>query len=216
MLLIVHVFHIHQIHFLLTHVDGVPLAQPIFRDVLEVATWSGKPTDPFPNVTILLDLRSPLIVGQFPYHCHILGHEDNGMMAKIEVLPGKLAVPANTKAPVLVSMFSSSTSSAYSISDPVVIGLIAVSLIAALLLAVVFVLLLPSKQSTPKSQEEISSRIKESIDTQVDEENPTPDPAVQPGSPKVILKSNSLQSIPPVIDYSSHKEENDQWANQKS
>jgi FtsP/CotA-like multicopper oxidase with cupredoxin domain len=26
-------------------------------------------------------------VGDFVYHCHILGHEDNGMMAIIRVLP---------------------------------------------------------------------------------------------------------------------------------
>jgi len=26
-------------------------------------------------------------VGDFVYHCHILGHEDSGMMATIRVLP---------------------------------------------------------------------------------------------------------------------------------
>jgi FtsP/CotA-like multicopper oxidase with cupredoxin domain len=27
------------------------------------------------------------VAGDFVYHCHILGHEDNGMMAVIRVLP---------------------------------------------------------------------------------------------------------------------------------
>jgi hypothetical protein len=27
------------------------------------------------------------VVGDFVYHCHILGHEDNGRMAIIQVLP---------------------------------------------------------------------------------------------------------------------------------
>jgi hypothetical protein len=33
-----------------------------------------------------MDFRGPL-VGDFMYHCHILDHEDNGMMAVIRVLP---------------------------------------------------------------------------------------------------------------------------------
>jgi FtsP/CotA-like multicopper oxidase with cupredoxin domain len=31
-------------------------------------------------VTALMDFRGP-IVGDFVFHCHILGHEDLGMMA---------------------------------------------------------------------------------------------------------------------------------------
>jgi FtsP/CotA-like multicopper oxidase with cupredoxin domain len=29
------------------------------------------------------------VLGDFVYHCHILGHEDSGMMAKISVVPGR-------------------------------------------------------------------------------------------------------------------------------
>jgi FtsP/CotA-like multicopper oxidase with cupredoxin domain len=29
------------------------------------------------------------ILGDFVYHCHILGHEDSGMMAKISVVPAR-------------------------------------------------------------------------------------------------------------------------------
>jgi len=38
-------------------------------------------------VTIRMDFRDPQTVGTFVYHCHILNHEDQGMMAKIQVLP---------------------------------------------------------------------------------------------------------------------------------
>jgi hypothetical protein len=34
-----------------------------------------------------MDFRGPDI-GDFVYHCHILNHEDQGMMAIIRVLPG--------------------------------------------------------------------------------------------------------------------------------
>jgi hypothetical protein len=34
-----------------------------------------------------MDFRGPDIEGEFVYHCHILEHEDNGMMQKIRVIP---------------------------------------------------------------------------------------------------------------------------------
>jgi FtsP/CotA-like multicopper oxidase with cupredoxin domain len=37
-------------------------------------------------VTLLMDFRGNL-TGDFVYHCHILSHEDKGMMAIIRVLP---------------------------------------------------------------------------------------------------------------------------------
>ncbi len=81
-----HEFHIHQIHFLLTARDGVPVpeGERQFLDMVDVPYWSG--TGPYPSVTVLMDFRGP-VVGDFVYHCHILGHEDNGMMAIIRVLP---------------------------------------------------------------------------------------------------------------------------------
>jgi FtsP/CotA-like multicopper oxidase with cupredoxin domain len=42
------------------------------------------PNGPSPSVTLLMDFRGP-DVGDFVYHCHILGHEDLGMMAIIRV-----------------------------------------------------------------------------------------------------------------------------------
>jgi FtsP/CotA-like multicopper oxidase with cupredoxin domain len=81
-----HEFHLHQIHFLLLAVNGVPvpLAQQQFYDTIQVPYWTG--TGPYPSVKVRADFRGPDI-GDFVYHCHILGHEDGGMMATIRVLP---------------------------------------------------------------------------------------------------------------------------------
>jgi hypothetical protein len=49
-----------------------------------VPYWDGK-GDPT-SITVKMDFRGPT-VGDFVYHCHILDHEDNGMMAIIRVLP---------------------------------------------------------------------------------------------------------------------------------
>ena len=83
-----HEFHLHQIHFLLMAVNGVPVppSQQQYYDMIQVPYWSG--TGPYPSVTVRADFRGP-DVGDFVYHCHILGHEDNGMMAIIRVLPPK-------------------------------------------------------------------------------------------------------------------------------
>ena len=37
------------------------------------------------SVTLLLAFTDPLILGRFMYHCHVLKHEDRGMMGNIEV-----------------------------------------------------------------------------------------------------------------------------------
>jgi FtsP/CotA-like multicopper oxidase with cupredoxin domain len=80
-----HAFHIHQIHFLFWAVNGVKQTDPELRDTVVVPAWSG--TGPYPNVTLRLDFRNPEIAGTFVYHCHVLDHEDAGMMAKIQVNP---------------------------------------------------------------------------------------------------------------------------------
>jgi FtsP/CotA-like multicopper oxidase with cupredoxin domain len=80
-----HAFHIHQIHFLVTAINGVPVASPTLVDTVTVPAWSG--TGPYPNVTMRMDFRDPNIAGTFVYHCHILDHEDGGMMATIVVNP---------------------------------------------------------------------------------------------------------------------------------
>jgi FtsP/CotA-like multicopper oxidase with cupredoxin domain len=80
-----HAFHIHQIHFMMLEVDGKPVANQDLRDTIEIPYWSGK--GPYHSVKVRMDFRDPTIAGTFVFHCHILLHEDLGMMHKIQVLP---------------------------------------------------------------------------------------------------------------------------------
>jgi FtsP/CotA-like multicopper oxidase with cupredoxin domain len=83
----IHAFHMHQIHFLVTAINDVPIPknQQQLYDVFPVPYWQGGGL-PFTSITVKLDFRGP-DVGDFVYHCHILDHEDFGMMAIIRVLP---------------------------------------------------------------------------------------------------------------------------------
>jgi FtsP/CotA-like multicopper oxidase with cupredoxin domain len=80
-----HAFHMHQIHFLVTAINGVPLETPVMQDTVLVPYWNG--TLPYPSVTVQMDFSDPEIAGTFVYHCHVLDHEDGGMMAEIQVNP---------------------------------------------------------------------------------------------------------------------------------
>jgi FtsP/CotA-like multicopper oxidase with cupredoxin domain len=80
-----HIFHIHQIHFQVLEVNGQPVNDPAIRDTVDLPFWSG--SGAYPSVKLRMDFRDPNIVGTFVYHCHILQHEDSGMMGAIQVLP---------------------------------------------------------------------------------------------------------------------------------
>ena len=75
----VHEFHIHQLHFLLMAINDVPVP-PEQRQLLDTiqVPYGG-------DVIVRMDFRK--VIGDLLYHCHILGHEDNGMMAIVRVLP---------------------------------------------------------------------------------------------------------------------------------
>jgi suppressor of ftsI len=71
----VHPFHIHQVHFLVYAVDGKRLKDPTWLDTVNVP-YGG-------NVDLVMDFTDPIIRGMSLFHCHLLKHEDKGMMAKI-------------------------------------------------------------------------------------------------------------------------------------
>jgi len=85
-----HAFHIHQIHFLLKEWNGIPLDEPYLRDTINVAYWDGH-SPQYPSVRLRMDFRDPNVVGTFVYHCHLLEHEDGGMMGLIQVRPRSAA-----------------------------------------------------------------------------------------------------------------------------
>ena len=85
-----HPFHIHQNPFLLTHVNGIPLPVPEWRDTILVPRAVGE----VPNIvnatpgTVTIRMHfDPNFTGKFVMHCHILTHEDVGMMQALEVIP---------------------------------------------------------------------------------------------------------------------------------
>jgi FtsP/CotA-like multicopper oxidase with cupredoxin domain len=81
-----HDFHIHQIHFMLLDWFGLPVDEPFLRDTVNVPFWDGK-SAVYPMVKLRMDFRDPNAVGTFLYHCHLLEHEDGGMMGTIRVAP---------------------------------------------------------------------------------------------------------------------------------
>jgi len=85
-----HEFHFHQLHFLVEsqnnfELNGYPQAPAIigqYLDMIQVPAWDKK--GPYPSVTLRIDFRGPDI-GDFVFHCHIVNHEDLGMMNIIRV-----------------------------------------------------------------------------------------------------------------------------------
>jgi FtsP/CotA-like multicopper oxidase with cupredoxin domain len=100
----VHNFHIHQLHFRVLESDdkfvegrmldtiNVPVALPD-------ANWS--PDDPVTPGSVRLLMRfHQNISGEFVFHCHILSHEDKGMMGLIRVIdPGQHRSPNSEHRP---------------------------------------------------------------------------------------------------------------------
>ncbi|HEY5426687.1 MAG TPA: multicopper oxidase domain-containing protein [Candidatus Tumulicola sp.] len=84
----VHDFHMHQTHFFVQQVNGVTVAHPHWADSVVVPhRIPGKNGSWKPGyLTLLIDFRDPVIRGEFMFHCHILDHEDAGMMAKIQAI----------------------------------------------------------------------------------------------------------------------------------
>jgi FtsP/CotA-like multicopper oxidase with cupredoxin domain len=90
-----HAFHIHQLHFLLLEYIGRPVHEDFLRDTVNVPYYDGR-TLAYPSIRIRVDFRDPNIVGTFPYHCHLLEHEDKGMMGTIRVEPPASAISVSS------------------------------------------------------------------------------------------------------------------------
>jgi FtsP/CotA-like multicopper oxidase with cupredoxin domain len=89
-----HAFHIHQLHFLLLDYLGRQVNEDFLRDTVNVPYYDGRALA-YPSIRLRMDFRDPNIVGTFVYHCHLLEHEDKGMMGSIRVNPGPPAAEKN-------------------------------------------------------------------------------------------------------------------------
>jgi FtsP/CotA-like multicopper oxidase with cupredoxin domain len=81
-----HAFHIHQIHFQVLDWLGFPVNEAFLRDTINIPFYSPSMRG-YPTVRLRMDFRDPNAVGTFLYHCHLLDHEDGGMMGMIRVDP---------------------------------------------------------------------------------------------------------------------------------
>jgi FtsP/CotA-like multicopper oxidase with cupredoxin domain len=71
-----HAFHIHTNPFLVTHINGKPLAVPQWRDTAIVERKGG---------TLTFRSRFLDYTGIYMMHCHMMNHEEMGMMQTVEV-----------------------------------------------------------------------------------------------------------------------------------
>jgi suppressor of ftsI len=71
----IHPMHIHQIHFLPFMENDRPLSDARWLDTVNVPVGG--------SVDVVMDLTDPIIRGMSLFHCHLLNHEDKGMMAKV-------------------------------------------------------------------------------------------------------------------------------------
>ena len=91
-----HTFHIHQTDFQVTEINGV--AQPFLGHQDNVnLPYQGQDTPAPGKFKVIIDFRNPIIVGKFVYHCHILEHEDGGMMSVAEVVPPPTQAPLSLR-----------------------------------------------------------------------------------------------------------------------
>ena len=77
-----HIFHIHQVGFQVVSVNGKPQAFDGLTDTVNIPIHG--------EVKVRIAFTDPTIIGRFMFHCHILEHEDKGMMAQIEVYDPKV------------------------------------------------------------------------------------------------------------------------------
>jgi bilirubin oxidase len=72
-----HPFHLHGFRFQVLDRDGVPEPQRSWKDVVNVPK----------HQTARFVVRYDGFPGRWMFHCHILDHEDHGMMGVLEVEP---------------------------------------------------------------------------------------------------------------------------------
>jgi FtsP/CotA-like multicopper oxidase with cupredoxin domain len=89
-----HFMHLHGHEFMVTHKDGVPLAEPQLMDTVAVG--------PGERVDIIILANNP---GEWPLHCHTAAHQTNagaypgGMMTHL--LVGDVSSPATGDGPLI-------------------------------------------------------------------------------------------------------------------
>ena len=71
-----HTFHIHINDYQVTKINGRRFQGLNFDDDVAIP----------PNGSVTMRTRTVDFTGKFVYHCHVLGHEDDGMMGIVRVV----------------------------------------------------------------------------------------------------------------------------------
>jgi FtsP/CotA-like multicopper oxidase with cupredoxin domain len=74
-----HVLHVHVNPFKVIEINGVTLEKPKWRDTYVLTGLDGD------SIRVQMNLDD--FTGKFVEHCHVLSHEDLGMMESLEVIP---------------------------------------------------------------------------------------------------------------------------------
>jgi len=70
-----HPFHLHGFHFQVLDRNGVPVTRRSWKDTVNVPR----------HETVRVIVRFDGYPGKWMFHCHILDHEDQGMMGVLEL-----------------------------------------------------------------------------------------------------------------------------------
>ncbi|HEY0424765.1 MAG TPA: multicopper oxidase domain-containing protein [Rhodopila sp.] len=82
-----HAFHIHQVHFRdISAGSRDPFDAPLLDTVNVPPAGNNGGMAGAPGQTTIVMTFTKAQIGEFVFHCHILEHEDNGMMQKIRVV----------------------------------------------------------------------------------------------------------------------------------
>jgi len=93
-----HTFHIHQLPFQVMSVSGTKKVFTGYVDTVDV--------EPGSTVVIRLYFNDPNVLGRFVFHCHILKHEDLGMMQVINLVNGTATGAAHSPAASLLLLIT--------------------------------------------------------------------------------------------------------------
>ncbi|MFL5386039.1 MAG: multicopper oxidase family protein [Longimicrobiaceae bacterium] len=79
-----HTFHIHQTDFTIVRLNGVTVSDSLLRDNVPVGVHLAADGKTVVGDTVVVRFTfEPIAAGPFVFHCHVLQHEDEGMMHNV-------------------------------------------------------------------------------------------------------------------------------------
>ena len=104
--MVAHPFHIHDIEFYVLDINGLP-PPPEYQGLKDVILV--KPNDTVRFITQFTTFSDPVV--PYMYHCHLLHHEDDGMMGSFLVIdPATIGVDENSSPDANVKIYPNPTS----------------------------------------------------------------------------------------------------------